>query len=160
MSKKPADDFDESNEIPSNWMKFNVPTEDKVFGTLIAKRTMKSTIPGQEGKLVNIYELKSDYGSYHVLDEKKKVVDEPITVEAGAFYSVGGTAVIDRQMQNIKVGQKIGFKFIEERPSKTKGFAPAKVVKVFAPKSDDGSYKMDTEWLEAENSLDKEFDKA
>ncbi len=137
----------ESNEVQSNWVKFNVPMVDKFFGTLILKRKMKSTIPGQEGKEVNVYDFKGEEGQYHVLDEKKKVVEEAVVVEPGAFYSVGGTAVIDRQMQNVKVGQKIGMKFIEEKPSKTKGFAPAKVVKIYAPKKEDGSPVMDEEFL-------------
>lgn len=160
MSKHATEWDSEDNAVASNWVKFNVPVEDKIFGTLIAKRQMKSTIPGQEGKMVNIYELKADMGAFHVLDEKKKVVDEPVTVQPGEFYSVGGTAVIDRQMQNIKRGQKVGFKFIEERPSKTKGFAPAKIVKVFAPKNDDGSYLMDEEWLisDGQQELAAEFD--
>ena len=148
MAKK-SDSWDSSeNEIASSWVKFNVPLEDKVFGTLIAKRTMKSTMPGKEGNDVNVYEMKCDEGSYHTLDDKKRIIEEPVVVEAGAFLSIGGTAVIDRQMQNIRIGQKIGLKFIEEKPSKTKGFAPAKIVKVYAPKNEDGSVKMDDDFLE------------
>ena len=145
MSKKGWDD--DSNAVASNWMKFNVPLEDKVFGTLIEKRTMKSTLPGAEGKVVNVYEMKVDEASFHTLDEKKRVVEEPIVLSSGDFISVGGTAVIDRQMQNIRVGQKIGLKYIEEKPSKTKGFAPAKIVKVFAPKNEDGTPQMDEDFI-------------
>ncbi len=148
MSKKDTGWDSPENEVQSNWMKFNVPLEDKLFGTLIAKRQIKSTMPGKEGELVNIYEIKaSEETSFHVLDEKKKLVDEAITINPGDVYSVGGTKVIDNQMRNIKVGQVIGFKFIEEQPSKTKGFAPAKIVKVFVPKGDDGKPQMDEEFL-------------
>lgn len=157
MAKKAESWDSESNEVVSNWMKFNVPLEDKVLGTLIGKRTMKSTIPGAEGKLVNIYEMKvGEVCTFHVLDDKKKVVDEPIVLDEGAFVSIGGTAVIDRQMQNIKVGQIIGLKFIEEKASKTKGFAPAKIVKVYAPKGDDGNVKMDDEFLRLKEVADFE----
>ncbi len=113
-TKKEKSWDDAENEVSNSWMKFNVPLEDKVMGTLLAKRTMNSTIPGQEGKVVNIYELKASEGSYHVLDDKKRVVDEPVVLAAGDFVSIGGTAVIDRQMVNIKVGQIIGLKFIEK----------------------------------------------
>ncbi len=143
MATKKKDEWGNAEEVQSNWVKFNVPEEDKIKAVFLDRRTMKSTIPGAEGKLVNIYELKGIDGSYHTLDDKKKVVDEPIIVEAGAFYSVGGTAVIDRQMQNIRRGQVIGMKFIEEKPSKTKGFAPAKIVKVYQFKNEDGSLEMD-----------------
>ena len=146
--KKDKDPFDSNNEVQSNWIKWSVPQEDKVFGTLISKRQMKSTLPGKEGELVWVYEMKLDYGSFHELDEKKRVIEEPIVVEEGSVYNVGGKAVIDRQMQNIKIGQKIGLKFIEEIEPKQKGFNPAKVIKVYAPKGDDGEYQMDTEWLE------------
>src|SRR3990167_3490649 len=108
MAKKAAkDEFGDENAVPSNWITWGVPVEDKIFGTLIAKRTMKSTFPGKEGELVNIYEMKADYGSYHQVDEKKNPIEPAITINEGEFYNIGGKAMIDRQMQNIKVGQKV-----------------------------------------------------
>lgn len=169
MPKTPAvkDDFADENQIPSNWMKWGVSVfdkdqkenenPDKIFGTLMSKKQVKSTMPGKEGELVWVYEMKAQYGSFHALDEKKNPVDEATTINDGDIYSIGGNATIDSQMTNIKVGQVIGLKFIEEKPSKTKGFSPAKIVKVFAPKNDDGSFKMDEEFLAERNSLDGEF---
>lgn len=151
------DVFNEENEVQSNWVKFNVPQEDKCFGTLLAKRQIKSQLPGKEGQLAWVYDMKMDYGSFHEQDEKKKVIEEPVIINAGDFYAVGGKDSIDAQMRNIKVGQKIGFKFIDELPSKTKGFAPAKRIKVYAPKNDDGSYQMDEEWLREQSVAN--FDK-
>lgn len=150
-NKKESWDSSE-NEVTSNWVKFNVIGEDKVMGTLTAKRTMKSFIPGKEGEMVNIYDLKADVGSFHETDEKKQVIPEPVVIEEGSMWTIGGKPIIDRQMINVKVGQKVGFKFTEEVASKTKGFAPAKVIKVYTPKNDDGSFKMDTEWIEQNNS--------
>lgn len=148
MAKEKGWDAPE-NEVQSNWMKFNVPLEDKIHGTLIAKRQMKSTIPGKEGQIVNVYEIKADEeSSYHTLDDKKKLVEEAKKIRPGEIFSVSGTAVIDRQMQNIKVGQVIGLKFIEEKASKTKGFAAAKIVKVYAPNGEDGQPQMDQPFLE------------
>lgn len=150
MTTKKIDDFDSANEVQSNWIKFNVVGEDKVMGTLISVRTVKSQIPGQEGKDVKVYDIKADYGSFHNVDEAKQVIPEAVNVDPESMWSIGGKDIIDRQMINIKVGQKIGFKFTEQVPSKTKGFAPAKIIKVFTPKNEDGSFKMDTEWLESE----------
>ena len=147
MSKKETSWDDEGNEVQSNWVKFNVPMEDKIFGTLIAKRIMKSTIPGKENEDVNVYDLKADMGSFHEADEKKVVIPEAITIQAGDIWSIGGKTGIDAQMRNIKLGQKIGFKFIDEKPSKTKGFAPAKNIRVYAPKNEDGTPQMDDEFL-------------
>ena len=142
------------NEVTSNWIKFYVPLEDKVFGTLIAKRTMKSAIPGKEDEDVNVYELRADMGSFHNLDDSKKVIPEPIVINANEVWSIGGKNSIDVQMRNVKVGQKVGFKFMDEKPSKTKGFAPAKNIKVYAPKNDDGTPQMDTAWLEQQEAPD------
>ena len=151
------DDFDSSNEVVSNWLKWNVIGEDKFIGTLVSKRSMKSSIPGKEGEMVNIYDFKVHYGSFHVTDDAKQVIPEPIVIEEGENYSVGGTNVIDRQMHNIKIGQIVGLKYTETVPSKTKGFAPAKIIKVFLQKNDDGTLKMDDEWL-AENANPSNLD--
>jgi hypothetical protein len=151
MTTKKAEGWDsEENEVSSNWVKFNTPMEDKVFGTLVAKRTMKSTIPGKENETVNVYDIKAEMGSFHEADEKKQVIEPAITINAGEIWSVGGKAGIDAQMRNIKLGQKIGFKFIDEKPSKTKGFAPAKNIRVYAPKNEDGTPQMDAEFLAEE----------
>jgi len=145
---------DESNVVSSNWVKFNVPMKDKIFGTFISKRQMKSTIPGKEGDLVWVYEIKADEGSFHEVDDSKKVLPDPITIGKGEIWSIGGKNSIDVQMRNIKIGQKIGFKFIDEKPSKTKGFAPAKNIRVYAPNGDDGNPLMDQEWLESNPEAD------
>lgn len=142
------------NEVKSNWVKFNVPLEDKVFGTLVAKRTIKSAIPGHENDDVNVYDLKTDMGSFHGVDDKKKIIEQPVIVNVNDVWSIGGKASIDAQMRNISVGQKIGFKFIDEQASKTSGFAPAKNIKIYAPKNDDGTPQMDEEWLVEHNSAE------
>jgi hypothetical protein len=138
---------DESNEVKSNWVKFSVPLEDKIFGTLMSKRQMKSQIPGKETEDVWVYEFLAESGNFHETDEKKVVVPTPITINKGEIWSVGGKNSIDVQMRNIKIGQKCGLKFIDEKPSKTKGFAPAKNIRVYAPKNDDGTPQMDEEVL-------------
>lgn len=151
MTDKRIDDFDASNEVPSNWVKFNIPLEDKVMGTLISIREVKNSMPGKEEEMVKIYEIKTDYGSFHELDEKKKLIEAPVLVSAGEIWNIGGRAIIDKQMRNVKIGQKVGMKYIEEVAAQTKGYNPAKIIKVFTPhtKNADGSfaYTMDTEWL-------------
>src|SRR3990167_2329717 len=102
MAKKSTSWDNEANEVTSNWVKFNVPLEDKIFGTLINKKQVKSAMPGKEGQLTNVYDIKADEGSFHTLDEKKKVVPEAVVINPNEFYSVGGTVVIDRQMTNIQ----------------------------------------------------------
>lgn len=151
-AKEIIDDFDEANEVTSNFVSFNVPLEDKVMGTLIAVREVKSTLPSKAGKMEKVYDLKADYGSFHKLDKKKKLIEEPVVVNAGEIWSVSKES-LDSSMRNVKLGQKVGFKFIEEKEAKQAGFNPAKIIKVFTPKDERGAYKMDKEWL-AENNLD------
>lgn len=150
------DDFNEANEVTSNFVSFNVPLEDKIMGTLIAVREVKSTLPTKAGKMEKVYDLKADYGSFHKLDKKKKIIDEPVIVNAGEIWSVSKESLYTA-MRNVRLGQKVGFKFMEEKEAKQAGFNPAKIVKVFTPKNDDGSYKMDDEWL-AEKADEPAFD--
>lgn len=147
------DDFDEANEVTSNFVSFNVPLEDKIMGTLIAIREVKSTLPSKAGKMEKVYDLKADYGSFHKLDKKKKIIEEPVVVGAGEVWSVSKES-LDASMRNVKLGQKVGFKFMEEKEAKQPGFNPAKIIKVFTPKNEDNTYKMDKEWLE-ENGLNE-----
>lgn len=144
------DDFDEANEVTSNFVSFNVPLEDKIIGTLIAVREVKSTLPSKAGKMEKVYDLKADYGSFHKLDKKKKLIEEPVTVNEGEIWSVSKES-LDAQMRNVKLGQKVGFKFVEEKEAKQAGFNPAKIIKVYTPKNDDNTYKMDQAWLEENN---------
>jgi len=139
------DDFDSANEVPSNWVKWNTVGDDKIFGTLMRK--MKGENAYKPGEMVENYEIKADYGSFHNVDEKKNLIETPITINLGEIWSVGGKDGIAKQMANVKIGQKLGFKYIDEKVSRTKGHQPAKLIKVFTPKNDDGSYKMDEEWL-------------
>lgn len=155
MAKKETNWDDTDNEVKSNWVKFSVPLEDKIFGTLMSKRQMKSQIPGKEAEDVWVYEFLAESGNFHETDDKKVVVPTPITINKGEIWSVGGKNSIDVQMRNIKIGQKVGLKFIDEKPSKTKGFAPAKNIRVYAPKNDDGTPQMDDEFLAAQEV--KEF---
>ncbi len=138
---------DDSNVVQSSWIKFNVVGEDKVLGTLIRKRQIKSQLPGDKfGKMQNVYDIKVDEGSFHALDKKKKLIETPIVIEAGAIYSLSKES-IDPAMMNIKIGQKFGVKYVKEQEAKTAGFNPAKIVSVFTPKNDDGTFKMDEEFV-------------
>jgi len=144
------DDFDEVNEVISNFVSFNVPLEDKIMGTLIAVREVKSTLPSKAGKMEKVYDLKADYGSFHKLNKNKKLIEEPVIVNEGEIWSVSKES-LNAPMRNVKIGQKVGFRFKEEKESKTPGFNPSKRITVFTPKNEDGTPKMDQAWLEENN---------
>src|SRR3990167_10909846 len=94
-----------------------------------------------------IYTVKVKECQYHVLDEKKRVVVEPVVLEDGDIVSVGGRKIIDSRMDRVKLGQVFGLKFKEELPPKTKGYSATKLITVYTPKDESGEPQMDEEWL-------------
>src|SRR3989344_3044952 len=122
--------FNDSNEIKAKWVKFG-KVGDGVIGTLTEIRKVPSFLPGKEGELVTVYDLKVKSGSFHELDDKKNPVTEATVLQLGDYYSVSGKKAIDDRMRNIAYGTVVGFKFTEEVPNKKKGFNPTKVIKVY-----------------------------
>ena len=135
------DIFDSKNEVKSLWVKWG-RIGDNVHGTLVGVREIRSMLPGKEDEMVKLYELLADGGEYHDLDKKKNPVEPAIKVQAGEVYFIGGKTGIDAQMCRVKVGQRMGMKFTEEKDAKTKGFNALKIIKVFAG-------EMNEEWLAA-----------
>jgi hypothetical protein len=134
----------EDNEIKSQFISWGKPG-DNFVGTLIGKREVENQLSDKKGEMQTIYEFKMHEGIFHTLDDKKNPVEPAVVILKGEIWSLGGKAGIDAQMRNIKVGMILGMKFIEEKPSKVKGYNPTKVVKVFCAK------EMDQEWIK-ENS--------
>lgn len=152
MAKNTSWDSSE-NEAQNNFVSWS-EVGDFVYGTLTATKEVPSTLPDQAGKMQKIYEVKVKDCSYHVLDDKKKVVPEAVVPLEGDIVSVGGRKTIDSRMARIKIGQVFGLKFIEELPSKTKGYNPTKLIKVFTPKNTDGTYLMDESAVPATDDND------
>lgn len=122
------DQFQGLEEVKSQWIKWGKPG-DWIRGTLTDVREMDSNLPGKTGK-VKVYEFLALAGSFHDLDAKKNPVETPTVLEKGTIWTVGGKAGIDNQMRNVKIGQQFGMRFTEEKPAKTKGFNPIKVIKI------------------------------
>ena len=155
MSKTKNSWDSQENEAANNFVSWG-EVGDFCYGTLIGVREVKSTLPDRVGQLQKIYDFKVKECTYHVLDEKKKVVEEPVVPNEGDLVSVGGRSSIDSRMARAKVGQIVGLKYVEEIPSKTKGYNPTKSIRVYFPVNSDGSLEMDEEFLkEQENDLDK-----
>lgn len=144
---------DESNEAQNNFVSWS-EIGDFVYGTLIGIREVKSTLPDRAGEMQKIYDVKVKECRYHVLDDKKRVVEEAVEPAEGDIVSVGGRKTIDSRMSRVKVGQIFGLKFTEELASKTKGYNPTKVIKVYTPRSANGDYEMDQDFLDSQKSAD------
>jgi len=135
-------------EVQSNWLRWG-KVGDTIKGTLIAVRSMKSTLPGKVGQDVAIYEIKASEGEFHNMDTKTKAAIEPaIKIEEGDIFNIGGKPMIDKQMRNIKLGTKIRIRFTEEQAAKNAGFSDLKVIKVFIVRDESNQPVMDQAWLD------------
>jgi len=117
-----TDIFDDTNKIKSNFWTYKTIGEE-IQGTYIGKRQVINQLTGKEQW---IYDLKVD----------------------AEFWSVGGKPGIDNQMRNVRIGQVLGFKYVEERPSKKPGMNPAKIVQVFANPN-----IVDEKWLQEQEEV-------
>lgn len=147
MATKEKDDlFNEDNAVPNNWITWG-KQGDYIAGTLIAVREMTSKLPEKQGEKVPVYEIKADRGEFHKIDDDKKPIEPPITIEVGDIWNLGSKQMLDRQLRNVKLGTKIGIKFTETQPAARKGFSPLKVIKVYVQRGRDNKPVMDEEWL-------------
>ncbi len=147
-------DSDE-NEAKNNFVKWS-EIGDFVLGTLVSSKEVPSTLPDKKGEMQKIYEVKVREGQYHELDEKKRVIDEPVVLNEGDIISVGGRPTIDSRMARIKIGQVFGLKFTEELEAKTKGYNPTKLIKVYTPRDTSGEFEMDQDYLDSLEAEKKE----
>lgn len=148
MSKNTLWD-DPINEAQNNFISWG-QVGDFVYGTLVGIREVKSTLPDKAGEMQKIYDVKVKECSYHILDEKKRVVEDAIVPAEGDLVSIGGRKSIDSRMARVALGQVFGLKFVEEIPAKTKGYNPTKAIKVFTPKNSAGKPVVDQEWLDSQ----------
>jgi len=135
------DTYNKDDALSSPWMKWG-KVGDKIFGTLISisdRKQINDNTGAEETS--KVYELKTDGGEFHNVDEDKKVIEPAVVIGEGQIFNVGGHYTIDPVMKNIKMGQKVKIEFTETKPSQKKGNAPMKIRKVFS------KGEMDEEWL-------------
>lgn len=137
---------DPANEAQNSFVSWG-SVGDFILGTLVGVKEVKSTLPDRAGQMQKVYTVKVKEALYHLLDEKKNVVEPAEEPAEGDVVSVGGRSTIDSRMARVKLGQVFGLKYVEDQASKTKGYNPTKVIKVFTPKDASGEYEMDAEWL-------------
>ena len=122
----------DENKVKGNWVKF-LKVGDEIQGTYISKREVQNVLRG--GKQT-IYEIMK---------------------EDGEVWNVGSKPAIDVQMRYVKVGQIVGFKFIESRKNPNPGKNDTKIIQVFA-----NSKVVNEKWLaeqeEQIQALNKEVD--
>ena len=140
------DPFAGMEEVPSNWMQWG-KVGDWIKGTLVSKRTVMNTLKEEEQ---TVYEILVDSGSYHNIDDNKKVAETPTVPSKGSYFNIGGKLAIDSQMRNVVPGTIVAMRFAEETPSKIKGYNPTKVIKVLTGGMDPEYHGQDSTMSEAE----------
>jgi len=102
--------FDDGFEkAPSNWMNWG-KIGNVIKGTLIGSYDKKDNI---KGGMQRIYEIKVIDGEFNAI--VNKIPQEKATVlEKGDIYQVGGKSMIDKQMRNVKIGQKVLMRYISD----------------------------------------------
>lgn len=142
---------DESNEVGNSFVAWS-EVGDYILGTLVSVKESPSTLPDKAGEMQKIYGIKVRDCSYHNLDEKKRIIPEAVVPLKGSVISVGGRKMIDSRMAQVRIGQIVGLKFVEELAAKTKGYNATKLIKVFTPKLDNGEFEMDEEFIAANDA--------
>lgn len=158
---------DEENEAQSVNFKFGRPTDDdykgdRVLGTLVSKRQVPNKLSSKPGAMQWLYEVKVREAEYHTLDKKKNYVEPSIEIAEGEVINVYGKPFFDSRMRQVKVGQIFGLKYTGDLEARVEGYSDTKEIKVFTPKTVDGEFEMDEEWLkehESELAAQEGFDR-
>ena len=133
---------------------------DYIKGTLL--KVDKTTSKDKYGKYSYSYTVKAKEGLFYNSSKDPKtnetMIDkDPTTINDGDEYTIfisEDKGVVVGKMKDGKVGAKFMIKFDELKPS-SKGH-PAKIIKVFWAKDNDGNLVMDEQWL-AENESVEDF---
>jgi len=153
MSKE-KDIFDDSNfgvnsEMSAqtvDWGKIG----DFVAGTFVKARHGIETQYGTN----SIYEILAEKGQFHKLT-KKVAAGEPTIINKGEAWSVWGRNDIFNSMLNsLKVGQVVKISFTETASTK---MGEAKIIKIYAPKNNDGSVVLNQEWIDQQSVVGGDF---
>jgi hypothetical protein len=113
-------------EVASQTVTFGKPG-DFIKGTYTGSKPVQTSL----GQTV-LYELKGIVGSFHNVDNKKNPVEPAVEVVAGAFYNVWRGkegSNIEGLFKKSRLGDIVSLQFKEEKESKTKGYAPFKIMK-------------------------------
>lgn len=134
--------FNEKSEMSSltiDWGKVG----DFVLGTFVRARHGVITQFGPN----SIYEILAEKGSFHKLT-KKIAAEQPTIINKGEAWAVWGRGdIFNGQMNSLRPGQVIKILFAETSETPT---GEAKIVKIYAPKTNEGKPTFNQEWLDAQ----------
>jgi hypothetical protein len=138
--------FDETSEMSSLTIDFGEPG-DFILGTFIKARHGIETQFGTN----SIYEITAERGQFHKLTGKgRKAVAaaEPTVISKGETWSIWGRGdIMCGQMNSLRPGQIVKVLYAEEKEGKNGTW---KLVKVYAPRTNEGKPMFNQEWLDAQ----------
>lgn len=141
------DNFGESSEMTAqtiDWGKVG----DSVVGTFIKSNRGVKTKFGDN----TVYDILVERGEFHKINKDKSVQSTPTILKKGDIWSTWGrNDIFDGQMNSLKPGQIIKIVFESSKPS-TLG-NDAKIVKIFAPKDNEGNPKMNAAYVQSVSGL-------
>lgn len=142
-----TDVFDDSNfgqesEMSSLTVDWGLPG-DYILGTFVRARHGVETQFGAN----SIYEILAEKGQFHKLT-KKKAADNATIINKGETWAVWGrNDIFCGQMNSLRPGQVVKIAFTDVTETK---MGEAKIVKIFAPKTNEGKPTMNQEWLDGQ----------
>lgn|SRR3990167_3138741 len=137
--------FNESSEMSSLTIDFGKVT-DYILGTFVRARHNVETQFGPN----SIYEIMAERGQFHKLT-KKVAADSSTTIGKGETWAVWGRGdIFCGQMNSLHPGQVVKLTFTEEKETK---MGLAKIVKIYAPKNNEGKPMMNEQWLEDQSLM-------
>ena len=151
MSNDLFDDknFGEETEAKSQTVDWGV-VGDFLTGTFIKARHGVETQFGTN----SIYEFLAERGQFHKLTKKKPAEDVTV-INKGEVWSIWGrNEIFNGTMNNLRPGQVVKISYAEDKDT---SMGSAKIIKVFAPKNNDGSPVMNQEWLDSQSVTGADF---
>lgn len=143
------ENFGESTEMSSQTMDWGT-IGDFILGTFVKARHGIETQFGEN----SIYEFLAEKGSFHKI-VNKVAETEATTINKGETWNVWGRGdIFCGQANSLKPGQVVKLIFAEEKET---SMGTAKIVKIRAPKDNEGKVVMNQEWLDAQGVTGKDF---
>ncbi len=120
----------EKQEAKYNNLKFG-KVGDWFRGTLVENsRTIVNQLSPKK-ELQTIFEFMATGGSFHNI-VKKQIDANPTIIAKGDFWSyITSNGIILSQLKKAKLGQIIGLRFTESKPSKIAGQDASKIISVY-----------------------------
>lgn len=137
--------FGEESEVSAQTVDWGM-VGDHIKGTFVRSR---HNIPTQFGEN-SIYEFIADGGLFHKLT-KKKAAEQPTIIKPGESWSVWGrNDILNSQLNGLRPGQVVKLLYFEEKETAN---GTSKIIKLYAPKNNDGTPIMNQKWLDANQTV-------